>query len=68
MASTKGFSEQKHCGNAATDSNSENAISKMVASLRGSEGTGKKKMIQVLGAFGFRDFTMLQPVLAWCAF
>ena len=33
------LSEHKHCDNAATNSNSENARSGMVASLRGSVGT-----------------------------
>jgi hypothetical protein len=37
------LSEHKHCDNAATNSNSENAISRMVASLRGSVGTGTKE-------------------------
>ena len=36
-------SEHKHCDNAATNSNSENARSRMVASLRGSLGTGTKE-------------------------
>jgi hypothetical protein len=29
---------------------------------------GQRKMSQVLGIFGVLDFTMLQPVLAWCTF
>jgi len=29
---------------------------------------GRKKMSQVLGAFGLLDCTMLQPVLAWRMF
>jgi len=29
---------------------------------------GKRKMSQVLGAFGLLDFTMLWLILAWCAF
>jgi len=29
---------------------------------------GQRKMSQVLGVFGLLDFTMLRPVLAWCAF
>jgi hypothetical protein len=37
------FSEHKHCDNPATDSNSENARSRMVTSLRGSVGTGTKE-------------------------
>jgi len=36
------LSEHEHCDNAATNSNSENARSRMVASLRGSVGTGTK--------------------------
>jgi hypothetical protein len=35
------LSEHKHCDNAATSSNSENARSRMVASLRGSVGKGR---------------------------
>jgi len=35
--------EHKHCDNAATNSNSENAGSRMVASLWGSVGTGTKE-------------------------
>jgi hypothetical protein len=27
---------------------------------------GQRKMSKVLGAFGLLDFTILQPVLAWC--
>ena len=37
------LSENKHCDNAATNWNSENARSRMVASLRGSVGTGTKE-------------------------
>jgi hypothetical protein len=29
---------------------------------------GQSKMSQVLGEFGLLDFTMLWPVLTWCAF
>jgi len=36
----QGLSEHKHCYNAATNSNSKNARSRMVASLRGSVGMG----------------------------
>jgi hypothetical protein len=61
-------SQHEHCDNAATDWNSENARSRMVACLRGSVGTGTKEMSQVLGEFGLLDFTMLRPVLAWRAF
>ena len=37
------LSEHKHCDNAATNWNSENARSRIVASLRGSVGTGTKE-------------------------
>ena len=37
------LSEHKHCDNMATNSNSENARSRMVISLRGSVGTGTKE-------------------------
>jgi len=37
------LSEHKHCDNAATNWNSENVRSTMVASLRGSVGMGTKK-------------------------
>jgi len=37
------LSEHKHCDNAATNSNSKNARSRMVASLQGSMGTGTKE-------------------------
>ena len=37
------LSEHKHCDNAATNSNSENAISRMVASLWRTVGTGTKE-------------------------
>jgi len=37
------LSEHTPCDNAATNSNSENARSRMVANLRGSVGTGTKK-------------------------
>ena len=62
------FPKHKHCDNAATNSNSEKARSRMVASLRGSVATGTKEMSQVMGEFGLLDFTMLRPVLAWRAF
>ena len=29
---------------------------------------GQSEMSEVLGAFGLLDFTMLGPILAWCAF
>jgi len=37
------LSEHKHCDNAATNSNSENARSRIAARLRGSVGTGTKE-------------------------
>jgi len=37
------LSENKHCDNEASNSNSENARNRMVARLRGSEGTGTKE-------------------------
>jgi putative NADPH-quinone reductase len=37
------LSEHKHCDNTATNSNSENARSRMVAILRGSVGMGTKE-------------------------
>jgi hypothetical protein len=37
------FSEHTHCDNMATNSNSENTRSRMVASLRGSMCMGKKE-------------------------
>ena len=62
------LSEHKHCDKAATNSNSENARSRIVASLRESWVRGERKMSQVMGAFGLLDSTMLRPVLAWRAF
>jgi len=38
------LSEHKHCDNTATNSNSENARSRMVASLQGSLGMGTKEV------------------------
>jgi len=58
------LSEHKHCDKVATNLTSEKARSRMVASLRGSVGTGQRKMRQVLGAYGLLDFTMLRPVVA----
>jgi len=37
------LSEHKHCDNVATNSNSENARSRMVASLQGSVGMGERE-------------------------
>jgi hypothetical protein len=49
------FSLHKHCDNAATNSNSENARSRMMASLRGSLGTGTKE--DEFWAAGFHHVT-----------
>ena len=46
------LSEHKHCGNAATNSNSEKARSRMVASLRGSVVRGQRKMIKYCAHLG----------------
>jgi hypothetical protein len=62
------LSENKRCDNAATNLNSGNARSRMVASLREAWVWGQRKMSQVLGAFGLLDFTMLQPVFTWHVF
>jgi hypothetical protein len=54
------LSEHKHCANAATKSNSENAKSRMVVSLRGSVGTGTKEDESIIGrvwAAGFHHVT-----------
>ena len=39
----QGLSEHKHCDNAATNSNSENARSRIVANLQGSVGMETKE-------------------------
>jgi len=54
------LSEHKHCDNAATNSNSENARSLMVAIVQGSMGTGTKKDESSTGrvwAAGFHHVT-----------
>jgi hypothetical protein len=54
--------EHKHCDNAVTNSNSENARSRMVACLRGSVGTGTKEDESSTGrvwAAGFYHVTAL---------
>jgi len=54
------LSEHKHCDNAATNSNSENARSRIVASLWGSFGTGAKKdESSTLHVFAWRAFSNL---------
>jgi hypothetical protein len=66
----QGLSEHRHCDNAAT------TVIRTARTL-GTEWwqvcweawvRGKRKMSQVLGAFGLLDFTMLQPILTWRAF
>jgi hypothetical protein len=54
------FSEHKHCDNAATNSNSENAKRRMVASLRGRRRMGTKKdelSTERIWAAGFHHVT-----------
>jgi len=54
------LSERKHCNNAATNSNSENARSRMVASVWESMGTGTKEDESSTGriwAAGFHHVT-----------
>jgi len=54
------LSEHTHCDNAATNSNSENARSRMVVSLRGRVGTGTKEDESSTGrvwAAGFHHVT-----------
>ena len=54
------LSEHKHCDNAATNSNSENARSRMVANLRRSVGMGTKEDLsstQRVWAAGFHHIT-----------
>jgi hypothetical protein len=54
------LSEHEHCDNVATNSNSENARSRIVASLRGSVGTGTKEDESSTGcvwAAGFHHVT-----------
>jgi len=54
------LSEHKHCNNAATNLNSENARSRLVTSLQGSVGTGTKEDESSTGrvcATGFHHVT-----------
>jgi len=63
------LSEYKPCDNAATNSNSENARSRMVASLWGSMGTGTKEDESSTGrvwAAGFHHVTALSRLV--CGF
>ena len=59
------LSEHKQCDNAATNLNSENARSRMVASLRGSVNTGTKDDESCNGRFwaaGFHHVTTRSPL------
>jgi len=63
------LSEHKHCDNVATNSNSENARSRMVVSLRGSVGMGTKGDESSTGhiwAAGFHH--VMAHSLTWHAF
>jgi hypothetical protein len=63
------LSEHKHCDKAANNSNSENARSRMVTSLRGSVGKGTEKdEFKYWALLVLLDFTMFRPVLAWPPF
>jgi len=69
------LSEHKHCDNTATNSNRENARSRMVTSLLGRMGTGTKDDESSTGrvwAAGFHLFFFLfflfLPGLTWCTF
>jgi hypothetical protein len=60
------LSEHKHCDYMATNSNSENARSRVVASLRGSVGTGTKEDESSTGciwAAGFHHVTALSRLV-----
>jgi len=61
--SKQGLSEQKHCDNAATNSNSENVRSRMMASLRGSVGTGTKGDESSTGSIWAAGFHHIRLVL-----
>jgi predicted Abi (CAAX) family protease len=60
--------EHKHCDNAATNSNSGNARSRMVASLRVSVGMGTKVDESSTGRVWAAVFRHVMAVLAWRAF
>jgi hypothetical protein len=64
----KGFCEDKHYNNAATNSNSENTRSERWQVCGEAWVWGQRKNSPVLGAFGLLDFTMLRSVLTWRAF
>ena len=56
------LSEHKHCDNTATNSNSENARSRMVASLRRSVGTGTKEDESSTGRVWAAGFHHVSPL------
>ena len=60
-------SENKHCDNLATNSNSENARSRMAASLRGSVGTGTKEDESSTGRVWAAGFHHVTARSAWRA-
>jgi len=62
------LSEHKHCNNAATNSNSENARSRMVTSLQGSLGMGTKEVESSTGRFWVAGFHRVTARSAWRAF
>jgi hypothetical protein len=53
------LSEHKHCDDAATNLNSEDARSRMVAGLRGSVGTGTKEDKSSTGRVGAAGFHLV---------
>ena len=61
-------SEHKHCNNAATNSNTENARSRMVASLQGNMGMGTKEDESSTGCVWTVGFHHVKPILAWQVF
>jgi hypothetical protein len=64
-----GLSEHTHCDIAATNAKSKKARSRMEASYAGEAWVREqRKMVQVLGAFGLLNFTMLRSVLVWRSF
>jgi len=62
------LSENEHCDNAATNSNSESAKSRMVASLRGSMGTGTKEKESSTGQIRAASFHHVMARFVWRAF
>jgi len=61
----QGFSEHKHCDNAATKViRTTRTVEAEWWNVCGEARVRGKRKSQVLGAFGLLDFTMLRPVLA----